>query len=183
MIDLSNFKQLVIDGKKIIQLFIDDILVWRAYKNWVRYSINADGSIYNDGIGYKDGYRVRSDGAETTYAYSSCTGFIKVNPGDVVRLSGWDFSQANYGNALNVSNASFANLGQFTMQPAHYGIFATGAAYQAYDYTSVVEESEGVWKWIVPPAESGVAYIRVTGHNGSGADGAPMIVTVNEEII
>ena len=186
MIDLSNFKQLIVDSKKIIQLFIDDILVWRAYKNWVHYSINADGSIYNDGIGYKDGYRVRSGGAEGAAAGASCTGFIPVKAGDVIRISGCNFGDGTANrSALNVSDSSFTNLGQFTMLPAHYGIFATGAAYQAYDYTSVVEESEGAWKWIVPPAASGVAYIRVTGNVSalSTMSGSGMIVTINEEII
>jgi len=47
----------------------------------------------------------------------------------------------------------------------------------------MAEESDGVWKWMVPPAASGVAYIRVTGFTeNSEYSGADLIVTVNEVI-
>lgn len=182
MIDLSNFKQLTIDGKKIVQLFIDDILVWRAYKNWVRYSINADGSIYNDGIGYKDGYRVRSGGTEGSTGHASCTGFIKVNPGDVIRIAGWPFEGSGSGNSINASDSGFTNIGQASSN-GNYGIFSD--EYSAYNYpNSVVKEHENMYRWIVPPAASGVAYIRISGYDvENGPPGSKMIVTVNEEII
>ena len=64
------------------------------------------------------------------------------------------------------------------MLPAQYGIL--GGSYSSYSYGSVVEVSDGVWKWVVPPAASGVAYIRVSGY--TLGDGSGMIVTVNEEI-
>lgn len=42
-------------------------------------SINADGTPYNGGLGYKDGYRIKSDGTEaSTTANVACTGFIRV---------------------------------------------------------------------------------------------------------
>jgi hypothetical protein len=150
-----------------------------SYKNWVYYSTENDGTtIYHEGLGYKLGYRIRSGGAEVAQAEGSCTGFIKVSPGDVIRLSGWDFGAAQVTNAINVSDSTFTNIGQFTKQPANYGILST-SAYAAYAAASVVKEKEGVWKWVVPPADSGVAYIRVTGHYSYGK----MIVTINEEIV
>lgn len=181
---LSNFKKLSIDGIEMVQLFINGVLAWKSgYKNWVKYSINADGTIYNGGLGYKDGYRVRSGGAETTQATASCTGFIPVSGGDVIRISGLDFTKAGVENAINASNSSFTNIGQITSQPSKYGIFLE-SAYMNYDYKSIVEESTGVWKWIVPPSASGTAYIRVTAYTrpDAGGSGADMIVTVNEEI-
>ena len=42
---------------------------------------------------------------------------------------------------------------------------------------SVVQESEGVWRWVVPPAASGVAWIRVTGT--TQGNGAGLCVTVS----
>lgn len=150
-----------------------------SYTNLVRTSIDSDGSIYN-GTGYKNGYRIRSGGAEGADNNSACTGFIKVNGGDVVRISGCTFSVAANGNAINVSNSSFTNIGQFTTLNANYGIF-TGN-YAAYNSSSVVQETTTVWKWIVPPAESGVAYVRISGYTASGGNGAALIVTVNEPI-
>lgn len=181
MIDLSNFKRLTIDGKKIVQLFMNDILVWRAYKNWVRYSINEDGSIYNNGLGYKDGIRVRSGGAEAGHGSASCTGFIPVAAGDIVRLSGYDVKMVGTSNAINVSDSSFTNLGQITANGDwSYGIFDGNT----YTWNEVILEGvslEGdiVYYWVVPDGYD-IAYIRVTGH--TGADGSKMIITINESL-
>ena len=183
--DLSEYKAISIGGVPLKLLTLDGTVIWRRpITNWVRKSIDTDGSIYNGGLGYKDGYRIRSGGAEGTNVRTSGTGFMPVSAGDIVRISGCDFGTSQNGNAINVSDSSFTNIGQFTMIPAKYGIFATGAAYEAYSYTSVVEEKTGVWKWVVPPAASGVAYIRVSGYNASGTyPGANLIVTINEEIV
>lgn len=180
--DLSAYKAISINGIPMKKITIGGVVAWvRPMINWVRRAIDTDGSIYNGGLGYKQGYRVRSGGAEAATSYVSCTGYIKVDPGDVVRLGNCEFSRVSNANAINVSDANFTNIGQFTMQPAHYGIFE--GDYLAYSASSVVEESTGVWKWIVPPAASGVAYIRVTFH-GTNLPAGPtdMIVTINEEI-
>jgi hypothetical protein len=160
---------------------IDNLILWKKQNNnQVPKSINADGSIYNNGLGYKDGYRVRSGGAEGANSNTTCTGFIKVNPGDVIRIAGFDFSHPQNGNAINLSDNSFTNIGQFTMLPAGYGIIAS--SYSSYGHTSVVKESNNVHKWIVPPAASGVAYIRISGYSTSGYPSSKLIVTINEEI-
>lgn len=179
--NLPDFKELAIDGIKVVELFINGVKVWASgYKNWVKFSTTNDGkTIYNGGLGYKNGYRVRSGGAEAVTSNCVCTGFIKVNPGDIVRLSGWAFSHVAAGNAINVSNKNFENIGQAATNN-NYGIFASG--YSAYGNTSFVLEKTGVWKWVVPPAASGVEYIRVSGYQLAGLSGADMIVTINEEI-
>lgn len=187
-LDFSQFKSLTIDGVNLKQLSIDGTQVWKGndgYKNWVRYSTEADGvTIYNGGLGYKNGYRIRSGGAEGALSTSAHTGFIPVKGGDVIRISGGDFgSTYSHGSAMNVANSSFTNIGQFSMTSGQYGIFA--GDYKAYSGSSVVQEKTGVWKWIVPPTTSGVAYIRVSCNaaNGGAADGAKLIVTINEKII
>ena len=181
MMDFSAIKKLTIGGVELKQLFIGGIQVWKSgYKNWARFSTESDGkTIYNGGKGYKDGYRVRSGGAEGATGSGSCTGFIPVKGGDVLRFSGWDMSVGANENAINVSNSSFTNIGQ-TAGLGSYGILAAGAAYAAYNLNSLVKESADVWKWVAPPAASGIAYIRVSGY--TGGDGSKMIVTVNEEI-
>lgn len=181
--DFTKLKTLSIGGVELKQLLVGGVQAWKSgYKNWVPFSTEADGeTIYNGGLGYKDGYRVRSGGAEGENLLTTCTGFIPVQGGDVLRISGCDFASKDNGNAINASNSSFTNIGQFTMMPARYGIF--NGEYSAYDIQSVVEEKSGVWKWTVPPAASGVAYIRVSGQNASGTyPGANLIVTINEAI-
>lgn len=184
--DFSTVKSIVIPEGQVKQITSNGAVLWKSgYKNWVRYSINADGTIYNNGLGYKNDYRVRSGGTETTSIGGCCTGFIPVSPGEAVYVSGvpW-FTGVSAANALNAADSSFTNIGQFTMgQNAKYGIFAS--AYSAYAASSVVEVSSGVWKWIVPPAASGVAYIRISGYNANNTAkplGADLIVTINEEI-
>lgn len=155
--------------------------IFNQANNKVPRSIDANGNIYN-GTGYKNGYRVRSQGGEGETNTGACTGFIPVKGGDVIRISGCEFNVSANENAINVSNSSFSNIGQFTMIGAHYDLF-NQSAYSAYGFSSVVQESETVWKWIVPPASSGIAYIRISGYNQSGSNGATLIVTVNKPIV
>ena len=156
-----------------------------TYTNQVPLSIGTDKKIYNGGLGYKNGYRIRSGGAEGALSCSAHTGFIPVKAGDVIRIGGLNFGSAHsHGSAMNVANSSFTNIGQFSMQSGEYGIF-TESAYRAYSKSSVVQEKTGVWKWVVPPAASGVAYIRVSCNmydTSKAADGSKLIVTINEEI-
>jgi hypothetical protein len=184
MINLSNFKQLSIGGINLKKLLLGGITIWQAvtYKNWVRYSTESDGTTIYNGKGYKDGYRVRSGGAEGTNVYATCTGYIPAKDGDVVRVSGAQFNRVDTANAINVSNGSFTNLGQITPSYANagYGIFDFSGAYTAYCWqNTVVEESSGVWKWTIPPG-AGIRYIRVSGQ--TGGNGVNFIVTINEEI-
>lgn len=183
MIDFSAIKKLTIGGVDLKQLFIDGVRVWKSgYKNWVPFSTTEDGKTIYNGKGYKDGYRVRSGGVETAHGNATCTGFISVSAGDTVRISGASFATAQSANAINASDAGFANIGQLTPSYADsgYGIFAYDGAWFSYSWKSVVEEKPGVWKWVVPPAASGVAYIRVSAY--TDAKGEDLIVTINEEI-
>lgn len=180
----SDYARLIIPEGEVRQITDDSgQVIWkRGYINEVRRSINTDGTIYN-GTGYKNRYRIRSGGAEGAQDDAACTGFIPVKGGDIIRISGCDFARNTTSNAINVADTSFSNIGQMTPSYAGsgYGIFAPGAAYQSYCYNkAVTQEKAGVWKWTVPPAASGVAYIRVSGYGWD--HGANMIVTINEEI-
>ena len=158
---------------------IGTLVISGGYTNQVPISINADGTIYNSGLGYKNGYRVRSGGAEAASNGATCTGFIPVKPSDIIRLKGWDMKVNNTANSINIYDSSFTNLGQWAANSAYgYGTLA-GTDYAKNDY--MVEETTGVYKWVVPPTDVGnIAYIRVSGN--TGGIGANMIVTVNEEI-
>ncbi len=178
-----NFKSLTIPEGKVKRIASGEAVLWKSgYKNWVRYSTEADGvTIYNGGLGYKDGKRIRSGGAEGDQASSSVTGFIPVKGGDIVRLSGYDATGNSTADAINVYDASKAHLGQAVANYPHagYGIFAAGAAYSSYGWATVKEGPSGVWSWTVPP-HIDIAFMRVTGY--TRGDGSTMIVTVNEEI-
>jgi hypothetical protein len=155
----------------------------------VKFSTEADGvTIYNAPLGYKQKTRVRSGGAETTQGYATCTGYIPVKPGDVIRVNPGSgpysgFANGSVGSAINVSDVSFTNIGQIVGNTTGSGIFGPGAAYAAYNSSSVVQK-DNYWQWTVPPSGSKVAFIRVTGGTGSDYNGtshSALIVTINEE--
>ena len=183
--NLSSAKEIIIPEGSVKKILIDNVVLWEepaTYKNWARFSTEVDGvTIYNGGIGYKIGYRVRSDGAEVAVSEmpASCTGFIPLKAGDVVRLSGYDALKAQATNAINVSNSNKENLGQaIANSSGGYGIFAQ-SAYLAYNWPSVVENPTGIYTWVCPPHPD-IAFMRVTGFTQHGET---MIITVNEEIV
>lgn len=182
--DFSKIKKLFIGGAELKQLFINGIQVWKSgYKNWVKYSTEADGvTIYNGGLGYKNGYRIRSGGAEGAHSNASCTGFIPVKGRDIIQVGGTDdvFVATSYGicQAVNAFDSSFTNLGQVVGNTIPgYGIFDKDGVCAAYGHSSVIQ-NDNCWQWTVPP-DAGIAYIRVTGYT---QDGSKLIITINEEI-
>lgn len=181
--DFSKLKSLKIPEGVVTKITNPTEVMWEAvvFKNWARYSINTDKTIYNNGLGYKSGYRIRSGGAEGTGSTASCTGYIPVKGGDIVRVAGVNFLNSTSSNAINAYDSNFTHLGQVVANYANagYGIFAVDATYQNYCFSTVVQEKAGVYKWVVPPSASGIAYVRVTGNTANGED---LIVTVNQEI-
>ena len=160
-------------------LRIGNFTAGMLYTNLVPLStMEDDKTIYNGGLGYKNGYRIRSGGAEAVQSDATCIGFIPVNPGDVIGIGGAIFGGASGANSINVYDASHTNLGQVVENSptAGYGIFAGG---------TLSNWNKGTLKndcfyWTVPSGAD-IAYVRVTARmNGKGVD---MIVTRNEEIV
>ena len=181
----STIKKIVIPEGVVKKIVCAGVVLWKAMTNWVPLSINADGKIYNNGLGYKNQYRVRSGGTEATvenYSPCACTGFIPAKGNDVVRVHTLgDFLLNSAMNAINVSDSSFTNLGQIAGNaPNGYGIFQN-TALKDYKFDSVVKESENVYKWIVPPNQN-IDYIRVTAVMPELNNTSQFIVTINEEI-
>lgn len=180
--DFASIKAITIPQGDVKMLHINGTLAWQVevtptYTNQVPISTEADGvTIYNGGLGYKNGYRVRSGGAEGAQTMCCCTGFIPVKAGDIVRLSGYDVKYENVGNAINVSDASRTNLGQIVANSAWSSGIFEGNTYNWGN--AVILEKDDVYYWVVPDGY-GIAYVRVTGYTDTGEN---MIVTVNEEI-
>lgn len=58
-----------------------------TYTNWAKKATESDGvTIYNNGKGYKENYRINSSGTETAAENWTVTGFIPVKKGDIVRF-------------------------------------------------------------------------------------------------
>lgn len=143
-------------------------------KNWVNYSTESDGvTIYNGGLGYKDGSRVRSGGTEASEASSVCTGFIPFKPGDTLRIYP-PFEGGNTTNTINFSDANFNNLGQVTDSGSYYGI-CLGKTF----YKSTIIDGVSTLTY-TNQFDSQIQYIRVTQYNKHLNE---FVITINEEII
>lgn len=190
----ANYKKIVIpEGTvKTITRKSDGVILWKSqYTNQVPISTESDGiTIYNGGLGYKEGYRIRSGGAEAASAAAVCTGFIPYKQGDVLRIYP-KYVQLNSQNAINFSDAGFNNLGQITYIDTLYGICAaSGYAAQWKAVLSALAAGTGNISTldISGVGNAGdIAYVRVTVPFGQSKDGyvtsgADIIITVNEEL-
>lgn len=147
------------------------------YTNQVLTSINTDGSIYNDGLGYKVGYRVRSGGDETTCDNCICTGFIPFRKGDTIYIFP-KFTGGNTDNTINFADENFTNLGQITSSGAGYGICTDDdpiySSIEINGFTTLTFTND---------FDSRIAYIRVTNNKARCSNYSNFIITRNEEII
>lgn len=142
-------------------------------KNWIPYSVDTDGSIYN-GIGYKVGQRINSSGVikegESQYAL---TGFIPFKYGDIAHISADVFS----GNGGSCAIAPFNNSKNFISNGSFYANSSGG---------SISTDSNGNYVFDPRLATTGsslwqnAAFIRITA-SASGIN-SNSVVTVNEEI-
>lgn len=181
--DFSAVKSITIPEGKVIEIKAGGVVIWKKpddMKNWARFSTEADGvTIYNNGLGYKDGYRIRSGGAEGTTSSGSCTGFIPLKAGDVVRMSGYNALTNSSENAINVFDSTKTNIGQAVANATGYGIFSYEGVAYGYGWDSVTENPTGVYVWVAPPVAD-IAFMRVSGRTNK--EGSKMIITVNQEI-
>ena len=185
--NLPDFKKISIEGVEMKEIYIGDTLIWKGgHTNLLPLTTEADGvTIYNGGLGYKQGYRIRSGGAEgSAGANTFCTGFIPFKFGDVLRMytpNGFFFSGAE--NAVNTSDINHTNLGQ-TAYNGKYGIFNEGGLWS--ECTTVTNDNRLV-TFTLPNVSriDEVAFIRITMRLGDGVFSEEIqktIFTVNEEI-
>lgn len=181
---LPNQKSINIDGIDMKELYIDGTLIWKSgYKNWVKFSTEADGkTIYNGGLGYKHGYRLSSSGAEKTQSGSVVTGFIPAKYGDLIQMGGVTWGTTvkdgySYISFYNSSGTLVTTVNRYMMEGAN-GI-GSYANYINKSASSILTDSNGVTTFnIVFTQKIDFSYIRIS----ATGDGANMIVTVNEEI-
>ena len=177
MIDFSMVESISLPEGKVKKIEKNNIILWEIYKytNQVSISINTDGSIYNNGLGYKEGYRVRSGGSEVEEEGHICTGFIPFSIGDNLIIFP-AFNGGNSWNAINFFDSNFNNLGQIVDTGYGYGICSELA--NIYQTTLDGEISRLTYS---ENFDSSIAYIRIN-HGLNRATGDNFIVTINEEL-
>lgn len=151
-----------------------------TYENKVPLSIDSDKTVFN-GTGYKNKSRLSSSGVVKDDAFATATGYMDVQSGDTVRIKGYRWYDTANGslNYICVYNSSF-------------GFVYAGNAQSAYSTATFVEsmsydEETGVSTIKIKSGIANIAYFRISVFDvvdgaSSAADGANLIVTVNEEI-
>lgn len=148
-----------------------------VFNNWIPYSTEDDDiTIYNNGLGYKDGYRVRSGGGEIEDEYGSITGYIPLKVGDTLRIYP-HFVSLNTQNTINFYDESFAVIGQITNSGSVYGSCTA-------NYQPLTTDEFSVLTLDSTKHDSSIAYVRITNAIRKSEalmdGGAEMKVTVNE---
>lgn len=186
--NLSNLKELIVDGIKLVELKINGVLVWMAktFTNQVPISTDTDGSIFN-GTGYIENRRLSSSGGLSSSAQngSVTTGFIPWY-GDTtyLRMKGveWKDAYTNYGGHyyINCYDANKKFLDYLSSEEYSYGgqgHIATVTRDANGVETIKFSETYGTTNAKLQHFRN-AKYIRITAR-GKGAD---FIVTINEEI-
>lgn len=145
------------------------------YTNQVPISIDSTGAVYNDGLGYKDGYTLTSEGGEATGGRFTLTGFIPAKQGVTVRIGGSAFADyTEYGTRMAAYDADFNFLGQ--RNGSQWDAICTVTSEDNTSFTGIPNQ------YFIT---SSTAYIRISCRTGSHTgleNGADLIITIDEPI-
>lgn len=156
--------------------------IWKSgYKNWVKYAIDTDGSLYN-GLGYIDKTRLSSSGGISSDGMNTTTGFIPAKAGDIIRIKGYRWYTLATSTQYLIAYYSINNFAKVYTGTSQ-------SRYQTADFIESMEYANGISTVKLKDGVGGYDYIRLcTGSYDDNdqidgaATGANLIVTVNEEI-
>ena len=188
--NLPDYKELYIDGIKMVELFFNGGRVWamKKFTNQVPISTDTDGSIFN-GVGYKENVRLSSSGGISGSAQngSVTTGFMPFPNGDktVIRMKNvvWLDATNNYKGHyyINFYDSSKNFLNYFSSGEVSGGgeshivtVTRDGNGVETVEFN----QNYGTTNAKLQNIRNKAKYIRINAY-GKGAD---MIVTINEEI-
>lgn len=180
--DFSKVKSITIPEGKVKSITCGGVVLWKVpenKKNWVLYSTEADGkTIYNGGKGYKDGYRVRSAGAEAENPDATVTGYIPYRKGDKLYIYP-PFIGRNTENTVNFYNGEFACLGQITDSGSLHGICTAAFKTTVVGGVSVLDLSA-----VTVSGVNDIAYVRIGNfimYESPIRSGAEMVITMDQQ--
>lgn len=179
-------------GRKLIVSQDDEISfteIWKSpyYLNWVPVSTENDGNtIYNNGAGFIEGYRISSSGKLKPQAGAVASGFIPANRGDVIRMSGavWGTDVNEGYSYIQYYDSSFKVIGSVNKyeQSTNNNNMSnvSGNLGIVKSNSSIITDSNGVTTFnIAFNTLHNFSYFRISA-TGLGKN---FIITVNEEII
>ena len=160
-----------VTGDIVITAVAEEKAVEPSYTNLLPLSVEADGTPYNGGKGYKSGYKMSgSSGGESATTGAYCTGFIPVESAtDIIRIK-----NITLHSGTNVNNIVFYDANKTKVYSA------TGATAGQFN-TGVQVENSNIHKFGASDftAETNIAFFRFS----CGGITDETIVTVNEEIV
>ena len=193
----ANLKSLTIPEGIVTKIVSAGVTLWEAvkHKNWVSYSIGSDGKPFNGGLGYYNGQELSgSSGSQRAGTGHTCTGFIPVKQGDVIRIKGCNWYSTKAYNYIVAYNANFVHWSTTQTNGTHY-YNTTNNPNKLYiehpKYGGSMDIQSDVSTIVIGKEYSiydhdgfeNIAYIRLSARGDGGTvDGADLIVTVNEEI-
>lgn len=155
--------------------------------NLVPFSTISGGTaIYNE-VGYKEGYRLSSSGAEKTQTNSVVTGFIPATQKDIIRMSGVSWTPTvskgySYIAFYDANYTLLATINEFTSGTTN-GVsnMNPGTVLKSSKTAHTIAADEnGVYTFNLSYQDgASFSYIRISAE-GIGSD---LVVTKNEEII
>ncbi len=160
-----------VTGDIVITAVAEEKAVTPSYTNLLPKAINADGTPYNGGKGYKSGYKMSgSSGGESATTGAYCSGFMPIESvNDIIRIK-----NVTLHSAVNVNNIVFYDADKTKVHSASgtiAGQFNSG----------VVVDSGDIYRFAAQnfTAETNIAFFRFS----CGGITDETIVTVNEEIV
>lgn len=148
-----------------------------TYTNWAKKATEADGvTIYNNGKGYKEDYRINSSGTETAAENWTVTGYIPIKKGDIVRFKNCY--------VYNMTGITTTNRMHFTFYDGTFAKVEESSTYQVGSppssaWSAVHGDNGDLIQCKIPTSYSKTfAYMRIT----MDEINEDSIITVNEVI-
>lgn len=149
-----------------------------AYTNVLKSAKDADGTPYNGGQGWKTGYRLNSNGAETAQSNVEVSGYMPCTKNDILRFSNMTFAKSGTGVDYNyialyksdhtkLLSQKVSLLASKNMASAEWDSSGNLVKMSVYEYLAAYSSSA-----------STPAYFRISGYDIN----ASSVITVNEEI-
>lgn len=162
-----------VTGHIVIVAVATEIVIEPSYTNLLPLAVDASGSPYNGGKGYKSGYKMSTgSGNESATTGAYCSGFMPIS--DIY----------DYIRVKNITLSETANVNNFTFYDASktkIGVSTANGTAGAF-HVSIENEGNGVYKCrpsSFVSTSTPIAFFRFS----CGGITDETIVTVNEEIV
>jgi hypothetical protein len=181
MINFADVKSIAIPEGNVRSVSFGGVVVWKlGMLNLVPYSIGEDGTVYNNGLGYMDDYRLNSSGVPTAMTGATHSGFITFSNTDIIRAKGSAAPSSSGGQYIAFYDENFNKILSITLSALEprpsttYELQSDGQYLLTVDIATALTDT-AVGTDVIANAK----YFRVSFASCKGED---MIITINEEI-